>query len=214
MAGCAIGTVPLPELDDTQVPHSELPLVIDSSALYYSDSSIAVLLIGVPGAVPGIGTLVAVNQSRGTEDQLPTRSDGGFAGAINARIGDTLELSYIASVGVLAELQYELTPGSVDAHTAGADLGSVFDTPGEPFSPDVRSSDDLIIISGPAGSVPAGIALIAANLSTGAAVDALAASDGSYTVTLVAASGDELVVFAVEPAASHGGGEPILLTAP
>ncbi len=214
--GCGIDTVPLPEAQrgDSADPTSNVLPLIDSNALYHSDGGFALFFVGTMNAVPGEGILVVSNTDRSTQDHLPTLPNGTFAGAINARIGDTVDLSFLVNGELRATLPgYTLGAASVDALNEAETLQDDFGSDGAAMdAPQVQRTNETVnIVAGP-GSVVAGIALIAANLSTGAATETRAENDGSYTISIGASVGDELVIFAVEPAASHGGGAPVIIT--
>jgi hypothetical protein len=227
---CVIDTVPLPEDERTDeggapYPFEEDPRLgghdgtfgdIDQALIYFS--SAPTLLVGAEGALPEDGLVVVDNEARGWRGQVESIADGSFAMPVNASVGDTVVLRFIQNSVVVAEASLTIAPGSVEAFQASSDLdGAPHDMAASPGLYVVASSPNgsgLVTVNGTASTVSPGILVVVANLDGGGATTASAESNGSFSATLLGASGDELAVFAVEPASSNGGGETFYLTVP
>jgi hypothetical protein len=209
LGACVIDTVPLPE-DNPRDPG--LPGIttqgVNSDAMYYANG--AGLLVGAEGAVGGRGTVVVENAARQDwRGQVTSHANGSFAMPIHAEIGDEVLVSFIVGERLAAQTTYEIEPPSVDAVDASqgfADPGGAPDVEAGNFMVSAPDAQGFVTVWGTEGSVAAAIDVIVANIDSGAATSASARGDGSFTARLPGTSGDELRLFAVEPATSNTGG--------
>ena len=223
LSGCIIDTVPLPELEHEQ---GNEPPAFDGSrnsgqsaihvdALYWTDTP--AILVGAEWSVPALLHVAVRNPDRshwqgGTE----SASDGSFNLPLNASVGDRIEISVSSGEVEIDTAEVRLVPSSVAANEANDDIEAAYDdglSGGfDPSSsvgvgpPDIAG---VVTVSAPSDTVAYGIAVVVANLDGGVSTVTFANADGSFIARLAAASGDELSIFAVEPASSNGGGAPI-----
>lgn len=221
-SACVIDTVPMPEERSRGDSDRDFNNGIASAnglqtdALFFSAGP--VLLVGEASAARPERILIAENQSRpGFISQAPAAADGSFAMRLNAEVGDVLTLSMAYNGVREATIELNVQPGSVAAFAASSDLSE--SVPGRNdsdigISISAPDASGLAHVTGAANSVAPGIALVLANLSRSAGSAVLAHTDGSFALQIAAKSGDELALFAVEPASSNGGGSPTLLRVP
>ena len=238
--GCIIDTVPTPDDtprrpaqdgtggtgyengDDSGVP--AVPgAAIDGTSIFYSAYSAVpvVLIVGAEGAVAGLGAIEVENSSRGVFTTRASSANGSFSLIVDGAVGETLVLSFVQNDVRLDTLQIAIEPGSSAATensrnmagappdaNAGGSMGStlVFVT-----APDAAG---FVTVYGVAGSVVQGITVAITDSSTGAATSAAANVDGSFESRLPASTGDEIIIFAVEPAASNSGGATLTIYVP
>jgi hypothetical protein len=111
-----------------------------------------------------------------------------------------------------------LVPGSVDAYAANEDLGAEFDDMTDPggITANVQrdAASGIATVIGSAGTVAPGITVVVASARLGAAVHSRVEPNGSFSASIRADSGDTLLVFATEPATSHGGAGAIEVVVP
>ncbi len=229
---CVIDTVPMPEetsegdeVDDGNVGGVNEPGAdfsgVSSSAIYYSDEP--TWIVGAEGAVPGEGMVIIQPVGRfGARVEVPSNFEGAFSALIDADPGDTISIAYEIEGILSAHTTMLLEMPSVAAFGASGDLDAA-PTPedseagaGEAptLSVSAPGAGGLITVSGAAGLVSPGIVVVIANVDNGDATTAAVQSDGSFSAQLLGSSGNEIVLFGVEPATNHGGGGPVTLVVP
>jgi len=222
LSGCIIDTVPLPELRDKNAPPgfdgrvNSGQSAIQADALFWTDTP--AILVGAEWSVPALLTVVVLNPDRAHwQATTASSSNGSFNLPLNAGLGDEIEVSILSGNAEIDSVQLRLEPSSVAANEANGDLDASYDDGllGGGFDPSssvgVATPDvgGVVTITGPAGTVAYGIAVVVANLDGGTSTVTYANADGSFIARIAAVSGDELSIFAVEPASSNGGGIPI-----
>ncbi|MBI5511517.1 MAG: hypothetical protein HY903_22405 [Deltaproteobacteria bacterium] len=235
LAGCIIDTVPLPELqnegDDKNggaVPGVDGGVGIDVNAIFYTESP--GLLVGTESAV-GARALVRVKNETNPahwQSQVLASVNGSFNLPLSAAIGDQISIAtFVGGVEVDAVL-IALLPPSADASRANDDLDAAWGEcangycgaapppsgTGIIFGVSPPDADGIVTILAPPGSVADGIVVIVANLTGGTSTAATRFADGSFVAQLLGRSGDQLTIFAVEPAASNAGSTPAVVSVP
>ena len=233
LSGCVIDTVPIPEetkrspaetSTDTgrdREPDTPSPgttggidvadsreAAVDPTVVFHSTSKI--YLVGAPGAVSGRGSVrVAVGES--WSEEVKSTAGGSFVVRIKGTINDDVLLTFTNLQEASISVTLDLTPGSVDAHSATATLRE-----GDHAALKIRRNEEQsgLLISAAAGTLSQGISIVAANRQSGQSAIAPTRANGSFSLRLEANQNDALVLFAVERASSHGGGAPMELSAP
>ncbi len=184
---------------------------INLDSIYYSDEPVE--LVGAPGALSGEGTL-RIETTNSWAVEVATTADGTFAVQIEARLDDTIALFYTDANGEEYSASLSLSPGSVDAYSATATLsGASSDAAEQSYITLTRENSGVVLQVAP-GTLSPGIGVVVGNSALGTSAFSMAEANGSLEISLKADSGDELIVFAVEPGASRGGGTPIALDSP
>jgi len=227
-AACVIDTVPLPEDKTTQMAPASTH--VDTGALFYTENP--AILVGTTGAVRGLAEVWVLNLDSAAHWQASTEAsmDGSFNLPLDAQVGDELEISMHVSGVELASATLLLSPPSNDAAKADADLTNYFGqgidasagectdtlcgTPGVTLVVTSPDPSGIVFVSGPPGSLPVGLMAVVANLTLGPSTTATSFPDGSFTARILGRDGDELALFAVEPAASNAGSTPTTLVVP
>ncbi len=224
-AGCIIDTVPMPEEQPTiDTPPDDAggrqPGLINSYAIYYSSDP--VLLAGAEGAVGGAGTVIVDNPARQSwRGQILSAPNGSFALAINAQVGDEIQLSFAVGGIIVATETLRIEAGSVEAVAAtpsfaagDANGGTATPPPSVLLTATPPDGQGRTTVSAPANSFTFGLTVVVANIDGGCATAVSVQSDGSFVASLPATSGDRVQVFAVESASSNGGGSPVMMVVP
>ncbi|OGQ90912.1 MAG: hypothetical protein A2289_26880 [Deltaproteobacteria bacterium RIFOXYA12_FULL_58_15] len=220
---CIIDSVPLPELkpEDGNKPTAYgADSMINTRALYYSSNP--TMLVGAPWAVPGRVLVEVSNPNRQNWKGIAAATgNGSFNMPVEVGAGDTVELSIIHNNVVLESVDVHIEAHSVAAAEASADLASLMDEDNTPDPlngwarvTDSTAVDGAVIVSLPPGTLPYGLTIVVANTTSGGATIADTQPDGSFTATLAGQSGDILVLFAVEPASSNAGTQPVTIVVP
>lgn len=233
--GCIIDPVPLPEaesnddrsggFDDggTNAPTSGL---LNTSAVYFSATATPLLVVGIPGATAGVGTIDVVNEARSFSDRTDTAPDGSFNLLVDAAVGDTLELTFRTSLGVFATGTVLLAPPSPRAEENSDAIGGALDTdpssgecsggecgtPPPPSATQADASGYTIVKLEPGRLVP-GAPVVVANITRGNSAIGYARVDGGASIPITASSGDALDVFGVD-IGTNGGGEATRIVVP
>jgi hypothetical protein len=211
-AGCIIETVPLPEGEAESAASDH----VVTSEIYYTESP--AILVGAEGAVTPLARVVVRNRQRPTwQGETDASPDGSFNMPMNAAAGDTLEIDVVGNGEILATAALVIEAPSNDARLTNDALEGYFgdSTSGaNGVAVAAPNVEGMVSVGGGPGSVQAGIAVVVANVTGGNATVAAAALDGSFSATLAAGSGDELSVFAVEPATSNAGSKPVTVFVP
>ena len=122
----------------------------------------------------------------------------------------------------LQGLTLVVEPPSADAYSAQGAMDEYADTNGtDPANADLAALGALVVYppdsTGNAtvmGTARAGMLVVIANITLGNATAESVGVDGSFVAHLLAASGQELGISAVEPAASNAGPAPLRVTVP
>jgi hypothetical protein len=165
-------------------------------------------LVGIPGATSGEGRL-QIESEDSPLIELLTHENGSFSQRMGSPSSPLL-LTFTSANGDSESLSLELSPSSVDANSGTDTLRTLT----EDSLMVHRDSSDQLRITGAPGTLPVGLAIIASNPETQDAASAGVNADGGFELTLQANPGDVIILFAVEPASSHGGGAPVKVTAP
>lgn len=193
---------------------------IDPNGFYWSDYDPFIFLAAVAGTFPGPGLVIIRNPDRGDEYRAPSSPSGSMAAVINAELYDTLEVSFEQAGVIIDKVWITLQSASVAACAANADLDE--NMPPDPtvdygqFAIGVHRSatGDTVTVYAEAGVLVPGILVVVANPRLGIAERGIVEVDGSFVVIIEAEPGDELLIFAVEPATSNGGGPSMSLIVP
>lgn len=233
-SGCIIDPVPLPEAernDDSSGGFdsgADTPTagLLNTSAVYFSATTGPLLVVGIPGATAGVGTIDVVNDERSFSDRVDTAPDGSFNLLVDAVVGDTLELTYRTSFGVFATGTVLLAPPSQRAEENSDAIGGALDTSpgggectggdcGAPPPPSATQSDSAgytVVTLEPGRLVP-GAPVVVANITRGNSAMGYARVDGGASIPISASSGDALDVFGVD-IGTNGGGEATRIDVP
>lgn len=227
--GCIIDGVTLPELDRDSGDDSSddapvnAPGTIDSSLIFYSfyseDSGGPVLIAGAPTALPGAGRLLVSNLTRPQHAaQAQVATDGSFNVPLNAAMGEQVQLTYVVDDQVRTQLTLSLYATGARAEAAADGLDASLDSSlpagseyGGASPPDGAG---LVLVTGPAGTIEGGLGVVVANVTLGTCGFGTAAADGSFAIQVQGRSGDQLLVFAVDPQTSPAGGPAVTLYVP
>ncbi|MEO1481220.1 MAG: hypothetical protein AAFU77_03880 [Myxococcota bacterium] len=227
LSACAIDTQPVPDETDPELnnrdeenggavgaPGADSSMLLDPTRVFHSGESDGTgprLIAGLPGTVSlSVSELRFENPGRpevGTRTRAPAE-DGSFAVTFDAVAGETVRIVLLDansdSPQVLDSTAVILQAPSPDARSLSADLEMFFETPADfAASPDASG---LSTLSLPPGSVEGGAEFVVANVTAGNAESAISESNGALLVRIAAMSGDQLEVFAIDAAASNGGG--------
>lgn len=247
LAACVIDTVPLPDIQGERTYGGDNAdggsggaagvadkspwddqmfgtiVGINTTSIYWADEGPFIFLVGVAGAFPGAGLVIVSNPAREDEYRSASSADGSFAAAINAKVFDTIQVSFVQNNTLVDSVLIDLIPASVEAYRANATLdadddGMLPPTTAGAADPDVQtersSTNDTVTVYGLPGILPAGIVIVIANPRLNVAVRTLTETNGSFIAVIRADPGDELLVFTVEPAASNGGSSTLILVVP
>jgi hypothetical protein len=231
LSSCVIDTVPLPEdhPDRRQGGDSDFGALppgnggITAALLFTAGTDSPILLIGAEGAIDPGAKIRAANPGRSNWfGEADVAGDGSFYLPVNAAVGESIELSEYLDGVRLEGLTLVVQPPSADAYTTQGVFGEYIDANGtDPSDADLGALGAVVVYppdsTGNAtivGTARAGMLVVITNLSLGNATAASVAADGSFVAHLPAASGHELGLFAVEPAASNAGPVPIRVIVP
>lgn len=184
---------------------------INLDSIYYSDAPIE--LVGTDGALPGEGVL-RIETTNSWAVEVTSTATGSFAVQLEADLNDTIVLLFTDSDGNESSATLTLSPGSVDAYSATATLAGITESANAESPINVSRNGDNVTLEVSDETLSPGIGVVVGNSDLGTAAFSMANSDGSIKLEIRADTGDELIVFAVEPAASRGGGAPISLDSP
>ncbi len=160
-----------------------------------------VALAGLPGAVPGAGSVVVERATGSAVGTWPATASGSFAGLLPAGSGETLRLAFLPTGGTADERSpfVEVTVPASDEPAGGyhgwpAEQDGTYDKVSTelPSAPDGTGPIQLV---GAPGAAPADSSLVAGNVQSGAVVRTTAAADGSFSVAVPGRVGDTLFVF-------------------
>jgi hypothetical protein len=231
LSACIIDTVPLPEGHSPRGPGRETDggavpggiVGIVDSALYTAGTDSPILLIGAEGAMDPGAKVRVINPSRSNWlGEAEVAGDGSFNLPVNASVGESIEVSELLDDMRLQGLTLVVQPPSADAYSAQGAFAEYVDNTGtDPANADLGALGAVVVYppdsTGNAtvvGTAAAGMVVVIANLSLGNSTAVLVTADGSFVAHLVASSGQELGLFAVEPAASNAGPAPINVVVP
>ena len=214
LVACAIDSVPLPEDEPVVVG-----AFVDVEALFYTLDPPT--LVGVPMAVTGEGVVVVSNRRTAERKEVATTEVGSFALAIEALVGDTIDVVYATpsgdrDTGVLV-LQSSSVAGDADW---GADVAASDD--GDTSLPPLTEAGLVIIppadgwlslVAGP-GTLTEGLGVVAANLNNGDAQSVAVTVDGGFEIRLRARAGDAVRIFVVAADISPAGGSALEIRVP
>ena len=231
-AACVIDTVPLPEGRNkgatNATPDVAAGAGINTNALYYTDQS-PILLVGAEGAVRSYSDIwvTNLNGANGWQTATNAAANGSFNVPLAAQVGDQIEIIMELDYIELDDVVITLEPPSADASQANADLANrsydgspsagggfgecsngICGTPGVTLVVTAPDALGLVTVSGPPGSIADNITVVVANLTRGTSTTATRFPDGSFSARLPGSTGDQLAIFAVDPASSNGGSTP------
>jgi hypothetical protein len=225
LGGCIIGTIPTPDdrspassdFGGDPNPTSGTGSTIDIASIFYSSYAgvTALLVVGAEGAVPASVTVGVENPRTQGEARRPATANGSFSLSIDAEGGDVLTLKYWRAGVAQDEVPIGVRPSSVAAIQASVDLAAAAapSSAGHVISVSPPDTAGIVQVDGPPETVAAGITVVVSN-PAGPSTRADATLTGSFSARLPAASGDTLVVFAVEPGTSQAGGPPATIRVP
>ncbi len=227
-SGCIIDTVPLPEATGRGTPDDVgITGFVNTNAMFYTSGPS--ILVGTEAAVTPMSRVIILNPARsGWQGEADSAANGSFyIMPLDAATGDELQVNVMRDDVVIASARLLLEDPSVDASKNNDDLDALVSgapSDGDPGPPDSSSGPDvavsppdlqgMVTVLGQAGTLAPGIAVVVANITAGNATVAQVAVDGSFAARLAAQSGDELSMFAVEPASSNAGTTPISILVP
>ncbi len=237
--GCVIDTQPQPEGEDrnTNSPSpgngasSDAPDFSEGAGEFLSavgifhsgenDGTSPRLIVGLPGTIgDSAATYRLRNLSRpdaGLLSKAPA-ADGSFSASFDAVAGETLGLELFAADALENDPPIDATSlvlfGASEA--AGRSSEDASSSIAELMAPAASApgGNGFSAVSLPPGSVDPGIEFVVANLTAGAAASGISATDGSLSISVEAVSGDQLELFAIDPAMSNGGGTSTTVTVP
>jgi len=210
LSTCVIDSVPIPDGQPKQEPtagasDNAAPAVDFAMVLYSTDP---VVLVGLPKAVPGLGELVIENPARnGWLARIITHGDGSFVAPVNAAVGEQVLLSFAGRPRqplLLAATSSE----AAEASATFAAAGGAPSTPGSAYAnvqAGAPNAAGLVAVSAPATTLALGLTLVVMDLARSTFASAVAAPDGSFSMTLAAEAGDELAFFVVRDGTANGG---------
>ncbi|MCK5795591.1 MAG: hypothetical protein KAI47_00295 [Deltaproteobacteria bacterium] len=187
MAGCGIdGDVSVPQ--PVPVPK---PFYLRQSPPEPDQTK--TLLVGLPGAVAGIGSVEVRDVIAGTHAEGPTTASGTFSVLIVAAQSSELRIRYVVARGASAFIAVPR-----DRVTFGPRLGAVKAASAPVSSPDAQgivrvtnldaATGDIVIVASP------DVDVLVSNVTSGAIVTARTDARGVFAVDIAAAVGDTLGV--------------------
>jgi hypothetical protein len=194
---------------------------LEPSLLFHVTTASGLLVAGAPYATPGAGVVNLIDRPRFIAVAAPTRADGSFVATLGgAHLGDTLEVRFYANEQLVDATTAALREPSYATYEANSDLAAAFanaaagaEAPASDVA-ELAAGASVATLTGAIASFNPAIVVVAVNPARSAVGRARATDDGAFSLTVPAASGETLLVFAVEPAYSNGAAEPLELTAP
>jgi hypothetical protein len=180
LAGCGGGQTGVPTPDP--IPGPPLVSALRASGLMV-DTSGAVLVAGLPGAVGGQGQVII--QSSLDQVTVTSASSGSFAGTLQARAKEELSLRFAVGDRTSESVPLEVQPLAIQTPPPPGPISGV--------PPLTQLGGEQVLIRGQA--VSGAMALLGINLDRGQVVTGVSAADQTFQLQIAAGSGDHLRVY-------------------